>query len=74
MFRRRRLIMYHELEQQLLRDELKKRQSQLESAHSMLLRHHEMTQGCLLACAYITLSLGIEHILYKHITKLFFKY
>ncbi len=51
--------MYHELEQQLLRDELKKRQSQLESAHSMLLRHHEMTQGCLLACAYITLSLGI---------------
>ena len=66
--------MYHELEQQLLRDELKKRQSQLESAHSMLLRHHEMTQGCLLACAYITFSLGIEHILYKHITKLFFKY
>jgi len=43
-FRRRRLIMYHELEQQLLREELKKRQSQLESAHSMLLRHHEMTQ------------------------------
>lgn len=43
-FRRRRLIMYHELEQQLLREELKKRQSQLESAHGMLLRHHEMTQ------------------------------
>lgn len=43
-FRRRRLIMYHELEQDLLREELKKRQSQLESAHSMLLRHHEMTQ------------------------------
>ena len=36
--------MYHDLEQQLLREELKKRQSQLESAHSMLLRHHEMTQ------------------------------
>jgi len=43
-FRRRRLIMYHELEQDLLREELKKRQNQLEAAHSMLLRHHEMTQ------------------------------
>jgi len=43
-FRRRRLVKYHELEQDLLREELNKRQSQLESAHSMLLRHHEMTQ------------------------------
>merc|ERR1711962_1725668 len=43
-FRRRRLIIYHDLEQDLLREELKKRQSQLESAHAMLLRHHEMTQ------------------------------
>jgi len=43
-FRRRRLVKYHELEQDLLREELNKRQNQLESAHSMLLRHHEMTQ------------------------------
>ena len=35
---------YHDLEQDLLREELNKRQNQLESAHSMLLRHHEMTQ------------------------------
>jgi len=43
-FRRRRLVQYHDLEQELLREELNKRQNQLESAHSMLLRHHEMTQ------------------------------
>ena len=61
-FRRRRLVQYHDLEQDLLREvrqdgqsgsfsdniidfqELNKRQLQLESAHSMLLRHHEMTQ------------------------------
>merc|ERR550532_3960240 len=43
-FRRRRLVQYHDLEQDLLREELNKRQNQLESAHNMLLRHHEMTQ------------------------------
>ena len=62
-FRRRRLVQYHDLEQDLLREvrlrmemvrenlsdiidfqELNKRQLQLESAHNMLLRHHEMTQ------------------------------
>jgi len=42
-FRRRRLVKYHELEQDLLREELNKRQSQLENAHSMLMRHHEQT-------------------------------
>lgn len=43
-FRRRKLLQYHQLEQDLLRDELNKRQAQLEQAHSMLLRHHELTQ------------------------------
>jgi len=43
-FRRRRLVQYHDLEQDLLREELNKRQNQLENAHNMLLRHHEMTQ------------------------------
>merc|ERR1719516_268866 len=43
-FRRRRLVKYHDLEQDLLREELNKRQNQLESAHSMLLRHHETKQ------------------------------
>ncbi|XP_055328505.1 serine/threonine-protein kinase TAO1-like [Paramacrobiotus metropolitanus] len=43
-FKRRKLLQYHALEQDLLQEELKKRQNQLELAHSMLLRHHELTQ------------------------------
>ncbi|KAH8420664.1 hypothetical protein KR222_010392 [Zaprionus bogoriensis] len=43
-FKRRRMIMLHELEDQLLRDELSKKQQQLEQAHGMLLKHHEKTQ------------------------------
>ncbi|XP_076256599.1 serine/threonine-protein kinase Tao isoform X2 [Rhynchophorus ferrugineus] len=43
-FQRKRLLGYHHLEQDLLRQELNKRQQQLEQAHSMLLRHHEKTQ------------------------------
>lgn len=43
-FRRKKLMSYHQLEQELLRQELNKRQHQLEQAHSMLLRHHEQTQ------------------------------
>lgn len=43
-FRRKKLMSYHQLEQELLRQELNKRQHQLEQAHSMLLRHHEKTQ------------------------------
>lgn len=43
-FRRKKLIIYHQLEQELLRQELNKRQNQLEQAHAMLLRHHEKTQ------------------------------
>ncbi|KAJ8668298.1 hypothetical protein QAD02_009961 [Eretmocerus hayati] len=43
-FRRKKLLAYHSLEQELLREELNKRQQQLEQAHTMLLRHHEKTQ------------------------------
>jgi len=43
-FRRKKLLSLHSLEQELLREELNKRQQQLEQAHSMLLRHHEKTQ------------------------------
>ncbi|XP_074593918.1 serine/threonine-protein kinase Tao [Brevipalpus obovatus] len=43
-FQRRKLVQYHELERDLLREELNKRQQQLEEAHVMLLRHHEITQ------------------------------
>ena len=43
-FRRRKLIKYHQEERDLLREELNKRQNQLEQAHAMLMRHHEKTQ------------------------------
>ncbi|XP_067014995.1 serine/threonine-protein kinase Tao isoform X2 [Anabrus simplex] len=43
-FRRKKMLIYHNLEQELLREELNKRQQQLEQAHAMLLRHHEKTQ------------------------------
>uniref|UniRef100_T1J5D9 Large ribosomal subunit protein P2 n=1 Tax=Strigamia maritima TaxID=126957 RepID=T1J5D9_STRMM len=43
-FRRRKLLQYHQLEQDLLREELNKRQGQLDHAHTTLLHHHELTQ------------------------------
>ncbi|XP_032451619.1 serine/threonine-protein kinase Tao isoform X2 [Nasonia vitripennis] len=43
-FRRKKLLNFNSLEQELLREELNKRQQQLEQAHAMLLRHHEKTQ------------------------------
>lgn len=42
--KRKKLRQRHELQQDLLRQELNKRQSQLEKAHDMLLRHHEKTR------------------------------
>ncbi|XP_041972563.1 serine/threonine-protein kinase Tao isoform X2 [Aricia agestis] len=43
-FSRHRMLAVHHKEQELLREELNKRQQQLEQAHAMLLRHHEKTQ------------------------------
>ncbi|KAK8745810.1 hypothetical protein OTU49_000025 [Cherax quadricarinatus] len=43
-FRRRGLLAYYVKEQSLLKEELTKREQQLETAHSMLLRHHQLTQ------------------------------
>ncbi|XP_047492945.1 serine/threonine-protein kinase TAO3-like [Penaeus chinensis] len=43
-FRRRGLLAYYAKEQTLLKEELTKREQQLEAAHSMLLRHHQLTQ------------------------------
>lgn len=42
-FRRRKLLQFHQLERDLLVDELDKRQQQLGAAHSMLIRHHELS-------------------------------
>lgn len=43
-FRRGGLLAYYLKEQSLLKEELTKREQQLEAAHSMLLRHHQQTQ------------------------------
>ncbi|XP_058823516.1 serine/threonine-protein kinase Tao [Topomyia yanbarensis] len=43
-FRRKKMMLLHEVENQLLRDELSKKQQQLEQAHGMLIKHHEKTQ------------------------------
>lgn len=43
-FRRKKMLSLQSLEEELLKEELSKRQSQLEQAHSMLLRHHEKTK------------------------------
>jgi len=42
-FRRRKLLQFHQLERDLLNDELDKRHHQLTTAHSMLIRHHELS-------------------------------
>lgn len=42
-FRRRKLLQFHQLERDLLIDELDKRHQQLSSAHNILIRHHEIS-------------------------------
>ena len=43
-FRRRRLLKMQKLQLDMLRDELDRRQAQMDFSHKMLLRHHESTQ------------------------------
>lgn len=43
-FRRRKILQMHQLEQDLLKEEMDKRRAQVEYQHQMLLRHHEETQ------------------------------
>ncbi|XP_020803363.1 serine/threonine-protein kinase Tao isoform X1 [Drosophila serrata] len=43
-FKRKRMIMQHEHEDIQLRDELGKKEQQLQQAHAMLVKHHEKTQ------------------------------
>lgn len=42
-FRRRKLQQFHQLERDVLGDELDKRHHQLSTAHNMLIRHHEQS-------------------------------
>ncbi|KAG8199950.1 hypothetical protein JTE90_006197 [Oedothorax gibbosus] len=69
-FRRRKLLQYHQMEQNLLRDELNKRQGQLEQAHSMLLHHHDMTQELEYRQQRTVHQLREEHVRKQHQTEL----
>ncbi|XP_064613495.1 serine/threonine-protein kinase TAO1-like isoform X2 [Liolophura sinensis] len=69
-FRRQKLIHYHGLEQDLLLEELSKRQAQLEYEHQMLLRHHESTQDLEYKHQAATQKLKIEHMKKQHETEL----
>lgn len=69
-FRRRKLLQYHQMEQNLLRDELNKRQAQLEQAHAMLLHHHDMTQELEYCQQRNVHQLREEHIRKQHQTEL----
>lgn len=44
MFRRRKLLLTHQLQTDLLKEELSKQKAHLDLEHNMLLRHHESTQ------------------------------
>ncbi|XP_026473171.1 serine/threonine-protein kinase Tao isoform X2 [Ctenocephalides felis] len=69
-FRRKKLCAFHNLEQELLREELNKRQGQLEQAHIMLLRHHEKTQELEYRQQKGVHSLREEQIMKQHGTEL----
>ncbi|XP_044594241.1 serine/threonine-protein kinase Tao isoform X4 [Cotesia glomerata] len=69
-FRRKKLLIFHSLEQELLREELNKRQQQLEQAHAMLLRHHEKTQELEYRQQRAVHSLREEQIQRQHATEL----
>uniref|UniRef100_A0A0K8TKZ0 non-specific serine/threonine protein kinase n=1 Tax=Tabanus bromius TaxID=304241 RepID=A0A0K8TKZ0_TABBR len=69
-FKRKRMIALHELEDQLLRDELSKKQQQLEQAHAMLLKHHEKTQELEYRQQKSVHNLREEQITKQHATEL----
>ncbi|KAL3856144.1 hypothetical protein ACJMK2_010932 [Sinanodonta woodiana] len=68
-FRRRRLVQFHKLEQDLLREELNKRQAQLDYEHSMLLRHHESTQELEFKQLHMLQKLRDDHLKKQHQTE-----
>ncbi|XP_043227082.1 serine/threonine-protein kinase Tao-like [Amphibalanus amphitrite] len=69
-FRRRKLVGQHHHEQDLLRDELNKRQQQLEQAHAMLLRHHDQTQELEYRQQKAVHAMREEHVKSMHTTEL----
>lgn len=69
-FRRRRLVIYHSTEQDLLREELNKRQTQLENAHAMLMRHHVQTHELEVKQQKTVHNLREDHVRRQHQTEL----
>lgn len=69
-YRRRKLSQYHQFERDLLREELNKRQGQLDQAHAMLLRHHEVTQEIEYRQQRSIHSLREDHLRKQHHTEL----
>ncbi|XP_059090502.1 serine/threonine-protein kinase Tao-like [Tigriopus californicus] len=68
-FRRRRLVIYHSTEQELLREELNKRQTQLENAHAMLMRHHVQTHELEVKQQKTVHNLREDHVRRQHQTE-----
>ncbi|UYV81299.1 TAOK1 [Cordylochernes scorpioides] len=69
-FRRRKLLQYHKVEQDLLREELSKREAQLSQAHALLASHHEATQELEYRQQRAVHQLREEHIRRQHATEL----
>lgn len=69
-FQRRKLVQYHQLENDLLLTEFKKRENQLEQAHAMLLRHHENTQALEYKQQRVVHQLRDDQIRKQHATEL----
>jgi len=69
-FQRRRLAQYHQLERDLLQEELNKRQAQLDHAHEMLMRQHEDTQDLEYKHMRSVHQLREDHLRKQHQTEL----
>lgn len=69
-FRRYKLKHYHTMEQDLLKDELDKRQMQFNQAHEMLMRHHEMTKDLEYRQQRCIHQLRDDHLRKQHQTEL----
>lgn len=69
-FRRKQMLSYHALEQELLREEMARRQQQLQLAHDMLLRHHARTQELEMRQQQAVHQMREEHIIRQHSSEL----
>ncbi|KRY46099.1 Serine/threonine-protein kinase SULU [Trichinella britovi] len=68
--KRRRLLHYHQLEQDLIREELGVRGRQLQSAHTLLRRHHELTRDLEMRQLNSLQNLRCQHLQKQHASEL----